>query len=207
MAPLLSDSLSFLLFLAGAILVVAEAFVPGAHLFVLGVALLTAGIVGLLLPPSVGIFAPLILVAVVIAVTGITLWGYRKLDLYSGDGTAETSHSGSLRGQFGTVTERVSADTGEVKLDDGGFTPYYQARSVDDEIAAGAEVMVVDPGGGNVVTVEPVATGDDIDRALARERERSERGTEANRTQERESGESTRSHENTENRDEWNVES
>lgn len=173
MAELFSESISFFLFLAGAILLVAEAFAPGAHLFVLGVALLSAGLVGLVLPGGLGIFAPIILAVVVLGLTGLTLWGYRKLDIYGGDGAAETSHSGSLQGQFGTVTERVTTSSGEVKLDDGGFNPYYRARSVDGEIEVGAEVMVVDPGGGNVVTVEPVAGGDDIDRALARERDQS----------------------------------
>ena len=177
MAELFSESISFFLFLAGAILLVAEAFAPGAHLFVLGVALLSAGLVGLLLPGGLGIFAPIILAVVVLGLTALTLWGYRKLDLYGGEGAAETSHSGSLRGTFGTVTERVTTSEGEVKLDDGGFNPYYRARSVDGEIEVGSEVMVVDPGGGNVVTVEPVADGDEIDRALAREREQSDAAT------------------------------
>ncbi|SFS02258.1 Membrane protein implicated in regulation of membrane protease activity [Halomicrobium zhouii] len=174
MPELFSESISFFLFLAGAILLVAEAFAPGAHLFVLGVALLSAGLVGLLLPGGLGIFAPIILAVVVLALTGLTLWGYRRLDIYGGEGAAETSHSGSLRGQFGTVTERVTTTEGEVKLEDGGFNPYYRARSVEGEIEVGSEVMVVDPGGGNVVTVESVAAGDDIDRALARERDASD---------------------------------
>lgn len=176
---LFSQSVSLLLFVAGAILLVAEAFAPGAHLFVLGVALLSAGLVGLLLPPGLGIFAPIILAVVVLALTGLTLWAYRTLDIYDGDGAAETSHSGSLRGTFGTVTERVTTRDGEVKLEDGGFNPYYRARSVDGVIEEGTEVMVVDPGGGNVVTVEPVVGGeDDIDRELASGRERG-RETEA----------------------------
>jgi hypothetical protein len=40
------------------------------------------------------------------------------------------------------------------------------------EIPEGTEVMVVDPGGGNVITVEPVdAVEDSIDRQLRRDRE------------------------------------
>lgn len=170
---LFSQSVSLLLFLAGAILLVAEAIAPGAHFFVLGVALLSAGLLGFFLPTGLGIFAPIILAGVVLVVTALTLWGYRKLDIYDGGGAAETSHSGSLRGQFGTVTETVTSSDGEVKLEDGGFNPYYQARSTNGEMAVGTEVMVVDPGGGNVVTVEPVAGDDDIDRELARERARS----------------------------------
>jgi len=169
---LLNESLSMLLFVGGAILLVAEAFAPGAHFFVLGVALLTAGIVGLLSPIG-GIAGIAILIVAVLVMTGLTLWGYRKLDLYDGEGSAQTSDSSSLQGQFGRVTERVTETEGEVKLDDGGFNPHYQARSVDGTIEVGTEVMVVDPGGGNVVTVEAVGeTGDPIDRELARDRER-----------------------------------
>lgn len=170
MAEWFSQSLAMLMFIGGAILLLAEAVVPGAHLFVLGVALLTTGVVGILLPPGLGIAGPLILAALVLGVTALTLWGYRKIDVYGGGGLARTSDSDSLRGQFGYVTERVTEHAGEVKLDDGGFNPHYRARSVDGEIEVGTEVMVVDPGGGNVVTVEPVA-GDEIDQELAAGRE------------------------------------
>jgi hypothetical protein len=44
---------------------------------------------------------------------------------------------------------------------------------MDADIPEGTEVMVVDPGGGNVITVEPVdAVEDSIDRQLRRDRER-----------------------------------
>jgi len=177
--PLLSMSLSILLFLAGAGLIVGEALAPGTHFFVLGVALLTAGLVGLFIPASLGIFAPLILTVVVLATTAATLWGYRKLD-FAGQGRGQTLSSDTLRGQFGTVTERVTRSDGEVKLEDGGFNPYYQARSDGDPIEEGAEVMVIDPGGGNVLTVERVESGtDSIDRELARERNRSDADSDA----------------------------
>ncbi|MFC6862254.1 NfeD family protein [Halomicroarcula sp. GCM10025817] len=169
---LFSLSLSLLLFLAGSGLIVAEAFAPGTHFFVLGVALLTAGLVGLFIPAGLGIFAPLILAAVVLLSTGATLWAYRKLDFAGGE-RGQTLSSSSLRGQFGTVTERVTKSEGEVKLEDGGFNPYYQARCVEGVIEVGTEVMVVDPGGGNVLEVESVEGTDDIDRALERDRSRS----------------------------------
>ncbi|MFC6974252.1 NfeD family protein [Halomicroarcula sp. GCM10025709] len=171
--PLFGLSLSVLLFLAGAGLIVAEALAPGTHFFVLGVALLTAGLVGLFIPASLGIFAPIVLTVVVLATTAVTLWGYRKLD-FAAPGRGQTLSSDSLKGQFGVVTERVTTSDGEVKLEDGGFNPYYQARSIDGTIEEGEEVMVVDPGGGNVLKVERVSgTDDDIDRALERDRERS----------------------------------
>ncbi|NLV11295.1 NfeD family protein [Halomicrobium mukohataei] len=177
---LLSESLSTLLFVGGALLLVAEAVAPGAHFFVLGVALLTAGVVGLFSPVG-GAIGILVLAAAVLVTTALTLWGYRRIDIYGGEGSAQTLDSDSLRGKFGRVTERVTQTDGEVKLQDAGFNPYYQARSVDGEIEEGAEVMVVDPGGGNVVTVEVVAGGDEIDRQLENDREQSVTDTEPER--------------------------
>ncbi len=169
-------SLSLLLFLAGAALIVAEALAPGANFIVLGVALLVAGLVGFFIPAGLGIFAPLILAATVLITTAVTYWGYQKVD-FGAPGRGQTLSSSSLQGQFGTVTERVTKTGGQVKLEDGGFNPYYEARSVGDAIEEGTEVMVVDPGGGNVIEVEAVEYVDDqIDRAL--EEDRSESATE-----------------------------
>ncbi|WP_415380675.1 NfeD family protein [Halosimplex sp. TS25] len=169
----IGSNLPLFLLLAGAALTIAEAFAPGAHFMVLGVALLVAGLVGLLLPPSLGVAAPIILAGLVLAAGAATFYVYRQFDFYGGKGEEQTSDSDSLRGAMGRVTERITSTGGEVKLDEGGFNPYYRAKSVDGEIEEETEVMVVDPGGGNVVTVEPVAGGvDEIDRALARERER-----------------------------------
>jgi membrane protein implicated in regulation of membrane protease activity len=167
------ESLPLLLVAAGLGLGIAEALAPGAHFIVLGIALLLAGLVGLLLGP---VASPVVLGVLVLVFGAVALYGYRELDLYGGKGTDQTSDSNSLTGRTGRVTERVTPTTGEVKLDDGGFNPYYSARSVDGEIEEGTEVMVVDPGGGNVVTVESLEGGfDEIDRELARERRRSSR--------------------------------
>ncbi|WP_262175578.1 NfeD family protein [Haloarcula laminariae] len=171
--PLFGTTISAILFLAGAGLIVAEAFAPGAHFFVLGAALLVAGLVGFFIPPGLGILAPLVLAAAVLITTAVTLWGYRKID-FSAPGRGQSLSSSSLQGQFGTVTERVTKSAGQVKLEDGGFNPYYEARSVSGDIEAGTEVLVVDPGGGNVLKVEATATADDnIDRALEQDREES----------------------------------
>ncbi|WP_134669345.1 NfeD family protein [Halorussus marinus] len=176
MAPLL-DSLALLLFVAGIALAIAEALIPGAHFIVLGVALILAGLVGLLVPPLAG---PLVLGALVLGFGGLALYAYRELDLYGGKGVARTSDSDSLKGQTGRVTEPVTPQDGQIKLHEGGFNPFYAARSMDGEIPEGTEVMVVDPGGGNVVTVEPVeAIEDPIDRQLRMERERTERESES----------------------------
>ena len=161
-----AETLSLLLITAGLGLSILEAFAPGAHFVVLGVSLLATGLVGLLL----GTASPLVLSGLVVLFGAAALLGYREFDIYGTTGSEQTSDSNSLTGTYGRVTERVTPTQGQVKLDAGGFDPYYSARSVDDELTAGTEVVVVDPGGGNVLTVEPLVGGvDEIDRALATE--------------------------------------
>ena len=162
-------SLPLVLVAAGLGLSVLEALAPGAHFVVLGVALLAAGLVGLVVGP---LASPIVLGVLVLVFGALALYGYREFDLYGGKGTGQTSDSSSLRGRTGRVTERVTPTEGEVKLDEGGFNPHYAARSVGGEISVGTEVMVIDPGGGNVVTVESVSAAyDDIDRKLEQGRD------------------------------------
>jgi membrane protein implicated in regulation of membrane protease activity len=172
MAEPFDVGLPMILFVIGAGLTVAEAFIPGAHFIVIGVALLVAGLRGLVVGgPLAG---PLGLAATTLLVGAAALYLYRQLGIFDGEGIAKTRDSDSLKGETGIVTERVTTTSGEVKLDGGGFNPHYQARTVRGSIEEGEQVMVVDPGGGNVVTVESLgAVEDDIDRALARERDRS----------------------------------
>jgi membrane protein implicated in regulation of membrane protease activity len=168
--PIPPETLPLLLVVAGLGLSLAEALAPGAHFVVLGVALLLAGVVGLVLGP---LASPFVLAALVVVFGALALYGYREFDLYGGEANGQTSDSESLTGRLGHVTERVTPTSGEVKLESGGFNPYYAARSVDGEIREGEEVVVVDPGGGNVLTVESLSGGlDEIDRELARERAR-----------------------------------
>ncbi len=168
-------SVPLLLVVAGTILVLLEAASPGANFIVIGTALLVAGLVGLTLGTTLGALTPFVLAIIVLLVSAISYYLYGKVDMH-GPSAGRTSDSASLRGQTGRVTTRVTPNEGEVKLDAGGFNPYYQARSMDGELAEGEEVMVIDPGGGNVVTVESISNvEDDIDRELARERAKRER--------------------------------
>lgn len=173
MASPLDLSLPLLLVVAGIVLIVAEAIAPGAHLIVLGVALLGAGLVALtagsLFPPLAGtLIETFVLALLVLVFGGAALYVYREYDFYRGTGVGRTRDSDSLRGRTGRVTERVTRTAGQVKLDRGGFNPFYSARATSGEIGEGEEVIVVDPGGGNVVTVEPIAiVEDDIERELA----------------------------------------
>lgn len=173
MVEILGQSLPLVLLILGVFLAVAEAIAPGAHLIVLGVALIVAGLVGLLIGSLIGEVLLTAILALTILLTGsIALFAYRELDIYGGKGIAQTMDSGSLRGSSGRVTERVTPTQGQIKLDRGGFNPLYQARCISGDIPVGAEVIVVDPGGGNVLTVESHAAGEDeIDRQLALGRE------------------------------------
>ncbi len=164
------ETLPFLLVAAGLVLAILETTAPGAHFIVLGAALFFSGAVGLV-ATSLGVpvlAGPVALGAMVVAFGAATLWAYRNIELYPSEG-GRTSDSSSLRGATGRVTEVVTPAGGEVRLDEGGFDPHYSARSVDGEIPVGTEVVVVDPGGGNVLTVESFESADAIDRALARE--------------------------------------
>ena len=170
-------SIALFMLIAGAGLIIAEAFAPGAHFFVAGTGIFAAGLVGVLLPAAIPDAIALTIMAAVVLITSVgTLYVYRELDLYGGKGKGQTSDSASLRGKSGRVTKRVTPTEGEVKLSDGGFNPYYEARSFGDEIEEGAEVIVVDPGGGNVLTVESMENvQDEIDRELERDAEQKEK--------------------------------
>lgn len=179
MVELLGVPLPIFLLILGVLLGIGEAIAPGAHLIVLGVALIVAGLIGLAASTWIGGALLTTLLAVTVLLTGaVALFLYRELDVYGGKGMGRTRDSNSLRGQTGRVTERVSPTGGQVKLDSGGFNPFYQARCLSGDIPEGEEVIVIDPGGGNVITVESMGeVEDDIDRQLAAGRETSDPAT------------------------------
>ena len=183
------ETLPLLLLTAGLLLSMAEAVAPGANFIVVGIALIGAGLSGLLLSALgiVGVGLTLVMALLTLGFGAAAFYGYHEFDLYGGKGQQQTSDSDSLTGQTGTVTEQVTTAGGEVKLSGGGFNPYYSARAMEATIEEGEEVLVVDPGGGNVVTVESMAyVEDDIDRELAADRDRKEAEHETNRESERE---------------------
>ena len=167
MLELLFDNMPLVLLATGLVLMGLEALSPGAHLIVIGVALVGAGLIGMLFPPAANV---LVLAALTLAIGVAATYVYREFDFYGGKGTAQTSDSDSLSGATGYVTETVTTRGGEVKLDQGGFAPFYSARTTDGTIDEGEEILVIDPGGGNVLTVESLGSigEDEIDRALAR---------------------------------------
>ena len=167
MLDALFGNMPLLLLSVGLVLMVLEAISPGAHFIVIGVALVGAGLVGVLFPP---IASPIILAGITLLVGLAATWVYHEFDFYGGKGTAQTKDSSSLAGSTGYATERITNRDGEVKLDEGGFAPYYSARTTSGTIEEGEEIIVLDPGGGNVLTVESMdaIAEDEIDRELAR---------------------------------------
>lgn len=172
-----TEPLPLFLFVAGFVLIILEALAPGAHFVVLGVALFTAGLLGIFFG---SLASPLALAAMVLAVGILSFFVYREFDFY-GSEAGRTSDSSSLVGQTGRVTQTVTSSGGEIKLEDGGFNPFYQARSMEGEIEEGEEVMVLDPGGGNVLTVESTSgtRRDELDRQLDRDAARSQESGDA----------------------------
>ncbi|ELY47939.1 NfeD family protein [Natronorubrum bangense] len=166
MLELLFENMPLVLLIAGLVLMGLEALSPGAHLIVIGVALVGAGLIGVLFPSPL---SPFVLAALTLAIGLAAAYVYNEFDFYGGKGTAQTTDSSSLAGSTGYVTETVTTRNGEVKLDQGGFAPYYSARSTSGTIEEGDEIIVLDPGGGNVLTVESLSAigEDEIDRALA----------------------------------------
>ncbi len=167
MLELLLENMPLAMTAAGLVLMALEALSPGAHLIVIGIALIGAGIVGLIFPPAA---SPFILAALTLAIGLAATYIYREFDFYGGKSAGQTPDSRSLSGKTGYVTKTVSTRDGEVKLDNGGFAPYYSARTSSGTIEEGEEIIVLDPGGGNVLTVASFGglEEDEIDRALAR---------------------------------------
>lgn len=149
---MIGDNLSLGFAVVGLVLIVGEAFIPGAGFVVLGTGVLAAGVTGLLF--GVNSLLPL---TVLTAVYGaVAFAGFKKIDVF-GERGEQTSGADTLRGDIGVVKETVTADDGRVKLKSGGFDPFYLARSYTGEpIPEGTRVRVVDPRGGNVLEVEPV---------------------------------------------------
>ncbi|NKE34485.1 NfeD family protein [Natronococcus sp. JC468] len=168
MIEVLLENIPLALLAAGLVLMGLEALSPGAHLIVIGIALVGAGLVGVVFPPAANV---LVLAALTLAIGLAATYVYREFDFYGGKGTPQTSDSESLAGATGYATETVTNRGGEVKLEQGGFAPYYSARTAGGTIEEGEEIIVLDPGGGNVLTVESLDSigEDEIDRALARE--------------------------------------
>ncbi len=143
----------------GAGLLILETLIPGGVFMIVGVTLFLAGIAGILIP-SLG--TPFGLCAAILVLGPVIYLLYSRFDFYGGDGSGVrgTSDASSLKGATGHVTETVTQTNGRVKLDNGGMDPHYMARSTTGTIEPGTDIVVVDPGGGNKLRVEPASEAD-----------------------------------------------
>ena len=143
--------------IVGAILVINEAFIPGANFMVFGIGLLVSGLVGM--ATGIGMqaedsdFFVLSLMALVVGVAFYFV--YRRMLASPTDQDHTTSDSEDLKGKTGTVLETVTPDSGRVRIRGIGSNPEYQARTDNGEIPPDTKVTVVDPRGGSVLLVEP----------------------------------------------------
>lgn len=140
--------------LIGALLIIAEAAIPGAQFIVLGVAMFFAGLISIALPTTV--YSPAILAVLTLGFAIIAFWLYQNFDLY-GSANGQTRDSAALVGEKATVVTRVTETDGRIDLlGENGFSSTYSARCSTDELPEGTTVVITDGRGGNVVTVEPV---------------------------------------------------
>jgi membrane protein implicated in regulation of membrane protease activity len=129
--------IAVLLIVLGAILLIYEAFSPGAFLVIPGTVLVILGLVGAAYTDIlVSWWSPVIAVAIAVPVTLLTVKGYQKL---AKPAPPTTTVAGSLVGRKGVVTVATEAGSmkGKVKID----SDVWSATS-DEPIGKGAEVVV-----------------------------------------------------------------
>lgn len=135
-----------------------ETLIGDGTLFIAGSAMLITGFVGLSIPNDP---TPLGLAATLGVSVIMMYFCYQLLVRYFGieqeNGPTQTTSSDSLEGRTGVVIDPVDERDGTVELDSGGMHPVYQARTNGAELDEGEEIIVVEGGGGNVVTVASVA--------------------------------------------------
>ena len=159
MIELFGLPLPYVLLLGGVLIVLFESIVPGAYFAPMGSTLLLGGITGVFaISFGISSIGTVVLMIAAILSTGLlSAYTYRSIDLFTDAGEVDrTRDASSLQGVTGVVIEPVTPTDGRITLHTTGFTTEFPARSIDSRIDEGDEVIVVDPGGGNVLTVEPL---------------------------------------------------
>lgn len=132
-----SETIALILIVIGAILIIIEAFSPGAFMVIPGTVLILIGIVGYAYPDFLmSIYSPIAAVVVAVPITILTVKGYQLL---AKPIPPSTTVSESLLGKKGTVTVRVEPETlkGKVRID----SDTWSATS-DEIIEEGAVITV-----------------------------------------------------------------
>lgn len=151
-----AHDVAFFVIVIGILLAMTGAF-GDPNLVIVGIVVSLAGLIGVVVEPE----STLLVLAALVPVVGFLLFYlYRHVQYPRSEAPEQTSSARSLVGQAGDVTEEVTPRGGEVELLRGGFTPTHRARSRSGTIAPGERVIVIEPGGGNVLTVAPA---DEVD--------------------------------------------
>lgn len=134
----------------GMIMIMSIVILPVDEIVVGGIGLTLAGILATLIP-FLGGLIPVAIMTVVFTIVSYYLY---KNNVRVGGLNENTSDSGDLVGKTGIVVETIPASgTGTVKLEGGGFSRYSATAEENKRIEEGESVMVMDPGGGNIVSV------------------------------------------------------
>lgn len=151
-----AHDLAFIVIVLGILLAMTGAF-GDPNLVIVGLVVSIAGLIGVLVEPT----STLLVLAALVPVVGFLLFYlYRHVQFPRSEAPDQTSSAHTLIGQPGRVTEEVTPRGGEVELLRSGFDPRHRSRSRTGSIPVGERVIVVDPGGGNVLTVAPA---DEVD--------------------------------------------
>lgn len=114
----------------GLSLISLEALVGGVmedNIIVLAASTLTTGVIGTLFQID-----SLLLLTVILGISGsIIFYIYHNYTFFGLEDAEQTSDANSLLGKEGVVESKITRDDGEVKLDGGGFSPYYSAVPAD----------------------------------------------------------------------------
>ncbi len=159
--------LAFLLLVLGILITMTGAF-GEPNLVLVGLVISIAGVLGLLLGEY---STPIVLGGLVPTVGFVLYYIYRYVQFPRSERVEQTSSAASLVGESGTLLSAADPRGGRVKLDGTGFTSEYPCRTRSETLAEGTDVVVIDPGGGNVLTV---AAADEVDATALRQGARPE---------------------------------
>lgn len=130
-------TVALIIVIVGALLIIVEAFSPGAFMVIPGTVLVIVGIVGYLYPDFLmSIYSPIVALAIAVPVTLLTVKGYQML---ARPVPPSTTVSESLVGKTGVVIVEIEPDTlkGKVKID----SDMWSATS-SESIGKGVSVVV-----------------------------------------------------------------
>lgn len=146
------STIILIMLLLGIAFVTFEALIPGSDIIVVGTSMIFSGLVGWVFP-FIGMIG---LLLTLIATSVLTYFGYKNIVDTSRGEEGETSSISNLEYSRGQAIERITSNSGRVKLEDGaGMSDKFQARTNVGTIKSGNEVVVSDASGGSVLEVVP----------------------------------------------------